>query len=276
MSTKGVVYITIGDAYLLPIVTSIYTLRQHYEGDIRICSDFSSDLVTTVLGHLVSDAGVTTQTVTIDPAYPMPVFLLKSQLPSLITVFDSFLYLDADTLVVSDPTSIIPELEDDRIILTQRSNWTTQTVQSMSWLKMLTAQGLLHNERLGVLIAGNYKCVNMGVFALSKNCEVTAVWEKTTRGFAFSKTNLNDEIAMQVLYPDYPYNVLDDRYNCDPNTTRRSPETVVVWHCASCSYGMPKTRDLYFQTVAALWEDNFAHIRDWYPGNFDLLLPPPP
>lgn len=263
---KGVVYLLLGDKHMVPLVVSMYTLRQHYTGPIVLCLDKESPIT----NNLVRDAGISIKTVRPNASLQYPALVLKTELWQLINELDSFLFLDADTMVCSDPSLLIPDEDDDRIILTQHSNWTTNHQQAAWRIHCLRERGYLHPDLAKILIDMNAPSINTGVFAMSKKCKVAPLWSKTVHGL--DDFWLHDEISMQVLYPFYPNRVYDDRYNCNPAHAVRDPKEVVIWHCCLRKYGLPKSSETWFKMAAEVWEQNFASIRDWYVGNFDLIL----
>jgi hypothetical protein len=264
--SKGIVYLLTGSQHLLSLAVSLYTLRKFYQGSVVLFTDHNS----AAIDSLVRDAGLIVLPVHVRPGLRNGTLLFKTELHQYVP-FHSFLFLDADTLLRSDPSVIIPDAHDDRIILTQHGNWTTQNDQ-MEWrLGGLREQGLIHPDLVKTLVEMNAPAVNTGIFAMSKNCKMLSVWTQTTMGFDCFWLNLHDEIAAQVLYPFFPNYVYDDRYNCDPRVSTRPTEDVVIYHCCTRRYGLSKSSDYWFKNINEVLDCNFGDIQFWYEGNPDLV-----
>lgn len=264
--SKGIVYLLTGGQHLLALTVSLFTLRKYYHGEVVLFTDQDNEAI----NSLMRDARISKLPVCIRPGLRNGTLLFKTELHQYVP-FDSFLFLDADTLFCGDPSVIIPEADDQRIILTQHGNWTTQTDQ-MDWrLNGLREGGLIHPDLVKTLIEMNAPAVNTGIFALSKNCEILSVWTQTTLGLDCFWLNLHDEIAMQVVYPFFPHHVYDDRYNCDPRVSVRANEQIVIYHCCTRRYGLSKSSDYWFKNINEVLDCNFADIHFWYEGNPDLI-----
>jgi hypothetical protein len=181
--------------------------------------------------------------------------------------FDRSIFLDTDTIVVGDITDLLPI--GDEVRLTRFCNWqsTGSKIRGRiaAWKDICPDQVA---EQLGT----SYPAINTGTLGFSTQCaRFMRDWYTTTQKLP---RFMCDEIAAQLLYPSYPHEILDHRWNYSP---KFSPE-VLPWEGADARivhlHGWSTCRPAKTKLGCDLWmaqydraiSANVAGIADWGPG----------
>jgi len=137
------------------------------------------------------------------------VYLSKTAMHTL-SPFDRTVFLDADTLVAGDISGVFPD--DDEIRITPWMDWTSQGKMMSGRIAEWEAQAPAEVARQ---LAKSWPAINTGVIGFSKKCQTTMDgWAKmTARNVRF----ICDEVAMQLIFPDYLHVILDEKYNMTPH-----------------------------------------------------------
>lgn len=248
---RCVVYQMLGASYKLQTALSLFALRKHYQGNVVLVTDVRDEL-RPIFGRqceLQDVKPLTSKTPWYDEK---PGLLLR-------TIAKSNVYFDCDTLITGDITSLFPEPSDDRITLTQCTDWTARSLQANFRLEAASDRGLLHPSWVAATHKANLPAVNSGVFAWSESCKLGEEWQTLTRAMPF----LADEQVLNLMTPQWPHRVFDDRWNHSPQWSLvRLEADVKVWHYTSGYIG--RGRDLYYRVLAEALDANFCNITDWY------------
>jgi len=205
----GVLYLMVGTKHAEHLAMSIYTLRKHWGGAIAIM--VGDDRAREYCDRFTSLNGV--QLVHFDYANVAKgsgsMYLTKTQMHHL-SPFDRTIFLDADTLVAGDITNVFPT--GNELNITSWMGWVS-TGRMMSG-RIKEWRGVAERE-VERMLAKSWPAINTGVIGFSRKChtQMDAWHEMTLRNISF----ICDEIAMQLLYPDYECNLLDSSYNASPN-----------------------------------------------------------
>jgi hypothetical protein len=190
----------------------------------------------------------------------------KCQITELMP-YDEAVFLDCDTLVVGDITELFPRPGTEEVVLTQFANWWSND-------RKIKGRTEPYRDILPAEVArsqsSRYPAINTGTFGITK---------RSTRYVARWKTACQqrpkfmcDELVAQVIFPDFPHRVLDERWNCSPifSHARYGPPNdadVRIWHghgwkFITRSHGhviwMP-----YYHAAAA---QGFAQLGEWAPA----------
>src|SRR3990172_364703 len=138
-----------------------------------------------------------------------PMYLSKTAMHKL-SPFDRTIFLDADTLVAGDITDVFPE--DDEIRITPWMDWISTGPMMSGRIKEWATQAPGEVARQ---LAKPWPAINTGVIGFSRKCQWTMdAWaEMTARNVRF----ICDEVAMQLIFPDWPHVILHEKYNMTPH-----------------------------------------------------------
>ena len=265
--SSGVCYLLLGDDTRLPLLASLWTLRKHYSGQVAIVTDqidWVNNLglmpidVDKLPGEIMGRLGVLSWRER--RLLLLPFCLSLKAAIGQISPYNSTVYLDCDTLVVGDITPLFLPPDDRRIRVTQHCDWTTDHIQIRHRLWQLAHRGIAHPDRMRALMAKAMPAINTGVFAVTRQSAVLREWQETTP--AIERLFIHDELALQLLLPDHPYDLVDDRWNCLVGMSAR--KDAVIHHCVGGQYGM---RPEWYEALNEMWNADFAGIRAWLKCN---------
>ena len=199
--TYGALYLGLGMKHAVHLIVSITSLRLHYAGPVAIVTD---DTGLEVAEWIASDEALgPIQIIRTDmrPGDAGKSYLHKTMLPG-ISPFDRTLFIDADTLIVGDFREAFPQSSNE-IVFTQFADWVStggKMVQRIRpWAEVEPA-------RTARMLARPWPALNTGVVG----------WGESTKAFAADWHDvakrrpvfMNDEIAAQLIYPDYNSRIL--------------------------------------------------------------------
>jgi hypothetical protein len=126
MEDKGVIYFNLGTKCLIRLITSIHSLRKHWDGPVTVISagDDSNSACKFLNG--LDDVNV------IEASYPNikegknAVFLKKAAV-NKFTPYRLSVFLDSDTIVKGDFSELFELAEKHNFVVPQFSTWTTST-----------------------------------------------------------------------------------------------------------------------------------------------------
>lgn len=275
-SESGVIYFNVGTKCLARLVTSLYSLRQHWHGPVsvmnggmdggiveRICRDER------ILAEHRAAAIVHRRKNTAYAAKPA----IMRQSPYSVTVF-----LDADTLVVGGLEELFAKVAGEEatlgvspgVVLTAFSNWIStgplirRRIESMARTSEEAA-------RLGTIaLSSPHAAVNTGVVAFRREDPFLHYWERITE-FGWN-VFIADEMAAQLLTADpakYPHILVDDRWNASPMYHGCEAGDVRVWHfhgdkhCVRPGGKGAAGHRLWWPAFAEVWAEDVGGVREW-------------
>ncbi len=301
---RGIIYSLSGPAYAELLTVSLWSLRQHWQGDVAI---FCGPGCREAMQPLYDDPRL------------HPLELIDHDLPNvrrhahycvkpgiaLASPFDETIFLDADTLVCGE----VDELFQAPLTVTQFSNWVTNgkiisgrirqwmdgepatfppdttvkagdLLKSNEWVlsieprrgdaprKAMLADAIAHELASRCLEVAR-PAINTGVFAFNREAHKALVaWEELTLlGWRHSFT---DELAMQLLCEYASARVADDRWNWSAQFGRAAKPVIQHFH------GRKHVRS---QQGAAIWWPRFEECRredvggiQGWGGTFDMAV----
>ncbi len=261
---RGVVYMLTGDKHAVQLVVSIYCLRQSgWDGPIALIAGCdNSKLLGGVLG---SAADVQLVPWDAPRGKPRGVQYANKTFLGELSPYDESVFLDADTLPVGDFSKMFPE--DDEVRITRFVDWVT-TGSMMG--KRIREWSETCPELVQRQTAEPYPAINTGVIGFSSRCAgfMNAWRELCHRNIRF----ICDEIACQLMFPDHPHLVLDQRWNCSPiycdEVQSFDREDVRIWHGHGWKFIKKHSgRAVWLPWYKAAVADNFAGLADWTPGS---------
>jgi hypothetical protein len=251
------------------LTVSVRSLLDRWEGPICIlvgdakALGYASRIVASANRHRISDGLPANVTLKEFEALtgPHAGYVNKTRL-GWLTPFDSNVFLDADTIVWGDITPVFPE--DDEIVLTQFAHWHTNGSRMkkriMDWSEVEPA-------RATASIAAGGPAINTGVIGFRNTARVMEEWHNITmRRISF----ICDEIAMQLIYSEFPNRVLDHRYNFSLRYGDKS-ENPIVMHFHGRKHLKDWAAPHWLIGLKRCREENFGQINEWIPAGDDRL-----
>ena len=264
---EGVVYLLCGTAHAVRLVVSIWSLRKYYTGPIMV---FTIGEDSHAIGEKLSRderLGVEhrefPQTMRKKNSAYLHKLAILQDLP-----FDKNVFLDADTLITGSIQELFDLSDENEMVATQFSNWTTErrTIQKRikAW-KELELEGRT-KRRIHRLVRSALRArpaINCGVFGLRRNATITKKWYDLA--LIGRKTFICDEIALQLLLHYHSHQLLDCRWNCSPVFARETAD-VRIWHMHGSKHLRKNSVDIWWPAYQQVIQDDLGQIRDWTPS----------
>jgi len=256
---SGVLYLLHGTKLAARLVVSVASLRKFYRGPVavvttdssacalaeRICEDERLQLVhVPVVPNVVPDrhAG----------------YLFKTRLHEY-TPFEATAFLDCDTLVRGSIDTLFQLPTRRHVLVTQFCKWRTESGiiarRIKGWKSLFP--GLIDAAlRYG-------RAVNTGVFSFTRTSEVFERWYDIA--YAGREQFIPDEIAMQLLLPSIPAEMLSDEYNCSAKfgDTKAPSTRIIHFHGRRHVGGYGQ---LWLDAYHTAFAVNYGRIRQWTPA----------
>lgn len=259
---RGVVYFLHGAKHAIPLVVSLYSLRKHYQGDVALIATELASLpvfgisvdpmlrVTRTMQIPLMTAEAPTGNYTKGPGSFNRPMITKAALHRH-TPFDVTLHLDADTLILDDPSLLLDIAEMcDCAVLPTRSVMNPERRENMVRFSGIT----------GCEWAPQALPVNTGVMAYWKD---DPLMEETLQLAIRGATahRIADELAMQALYTKHPHVLVTDKWNWSPiYGTDPAPK---IMHSPGCRMTLGKMRQPWLAHFKEVWDSDIASIRSW-------------
>lgn len=252
--SSAVVYLNRGTACYLRLAVSIFSLRKHYTGTIRVYQEGDID---PGLDALVKKHGVELHAI---PTSRDPILVVKAGLRHhLVDKYSMF--LDSDTLVQANVAEFIEWIREWKYVATWFAGWTTHD-EGMAW--RLKEWNIV--DEVLVNRAFNYgKAINTGVQGWTKNTSILEEYERLTRLGNLAKCNpkILDEIAMQLALPLHPHFLADGSWNTSGEFGDIERARIVHYHGSKhCVPG---------NTRCLNWKRHYLELIEDFPEHFEFL-----
>lgn len=257
--SQGVIYLLDGTKPAARLVVSIVSLRRRYAGPIAILS--TDPAAAEIAERIAAEPALAVTHV----RAPNPLaherrraYLLKT-LVHKFTPYDVSLFLDCDTLVRGELGPLFELPSPQHMIVTQFANWPSH--------RGIVAQRIQRWRTICEPLIGpalTYgRAVNTGVFSFSRQSLGLEQWHSLA--YAGRRQFIPDEIAMQLLLPQIPAIMLDDRFNCSPKFGDPRAADVRIVHFHGRKH-IGRFGALWMPEYEAAVAANVAGIRDWTPA----------
>lgn len=264
-SNRGVVYLLTGAAHADRLIVSLWSLRKHYHGPVTV---YTTQPESHEIGRLCAAdprLDIEHRTARQFPLRKNSTFLTKLEILPHVP-YDTALYLDADTLVVGDPTAMF-ELDAERPFgVTQFSNWITsgrimrRRVEAWRKLRLRRRHRAFVDALVSEAVQG-HPAINTGVVSFRKGAEILKPWfDVSLIGW---RSFICEEIAMQLLTPRYAHRLFDCRFNCSPIHATNTSD-VRIWHFHGDKHlRREQGRKLWLPVYQECLREHVARIDDW-------------
>ena len=204
--SKAFLYFVSGKTHLIRLLVSVYSLRAIYK-DGPILFFYPKDEDPYYLQLISRDLNIRAELVSFSPFKTKKNYgyVNKTVIPKL-SHYEENIFLDADTLIVSDIDELWPI--DDEFVITQFSNWKTSNIKKRleKWFDIFPE--IEQDSSFWKLPA-----INSGIYSYKRDSLLLDKWafyvKKNPRFIA-------DELVLQILCRDYYCRVLDDSFNFSP------------------------------------------------------------
>lgn len=260
MSTSnGIIYLLSGTSHAVRLVISLVSLRQQYQGSVTV---FTTDNDAAEVGDWISgDPRLNTHHVRLDQDLKRRkgAYLFKTRLHEF-SPYDVTAYLDCDTVVTGSLDELFEFQDARQMVVTQFCDWVTTgriiSGRIRSWKDT-------HPELVEPALQFG-PAINTGIFAFTRQSEILKHWSSVTeRG---KRHFIPDEVAMQLLVPQYPCHVLDGRFNCSCIYGELSSADVRVIHFHGGKHIKKTKTDRWLVTYESAIDDNIANLKSWTPS----------
>lgn len=263
----GVAYLLTGPSHAVRLVTSLLSLREHYQGSVHV---FTTQAESHRIGReIAGDVRLDVRHFEFDQRYRGKNGSFLTKLDLLQTPpFERTAYLDADTLVVGDIAPLFEFMDGTQIVATQFAEWSSgrRPVKGRveRW-RSLPQERFLGFEWKTLIDSAvqSHPAVNGGVFAIRRGAELLRTWHELA--ILGRETFICDEIALQILLHHFPHQILDCRWNCSPQHARRRSD-VRIWHLHGEKHLRPAASSLWLPWYDRAISDNIGSIREWTPA----------
>lgn len=271
---NGIIYFTHGQSHLARLAVSLWTLRNHYTGPICILNGGQDD---GIVHRIACDPriGATVAPAQVTQRKRHTAYCAK---PSLWrwTPYERNLYLDADTIVAKDPSSLLEMVGKTaaaRLVVTRFADWvTTGRIYSsrISQWRKVSEPGINILAMAEHSLKNTFPAINTGVFGFERNNPDLQLWEAVTKAGG-ETCSFTDELALQILLPKFGGHLVDDHFNASPLYHKCATEDVVVWHFHGCkNLRKDAGKVLWWPVFEEVLKENVGGIKDWFRADKSL------
>jgi len=257
--SSGILYLLSGTAYAARLVVSITSLREHYDGVVEILT--TDGKAREIVDRIAADSRLNVRQRHVARRRVRrrkSAWLLKTELIGL-SRFSTTVYLDCDTVVTGPVDELFRLPDSEHVIVTQFCNWVTTggiiSRRIRSWKDT-------HPELVPPALAFG-PAINTGVFSFTPESRISERWNEVAH--AGKHHFIPDELAMQLLLPEFPHVVLDGRFNSSSRYGNiQDPDTRVV-HFHGNRH-LTSAGDLWLKRFRRAFTRNLGGIAEWSPA----------
>jgi len=266
---RSICYVMSGAAHAPYAVTSLLSLRQWWQGKIKVYAWQESYEIMRMVGH---DPRIDAEVIPVIPSYRGKNAQFLHKIEIMQTQDDGpNLYLDADTLIVGPLEELFNAADEFGFVATQFQHWTCDGGLIRNRIARLRKFPIVDESMIDKLFAGCYPSVNGGVFACHPNNTVLTVW----RAWAWAARSIFicDECVLHLMVPMFEDQsrivVAPGRFNTSPKYVAEFDKLLIrVWHGHGDCWTRPdKSREGYSMWWTAFTKavnSNVGQIRTWY------------
>lgn len=262
---RGVVYLLTGAAHADRLIVSLWSLRKHYKGPVTV---YTTQPESHEIGRLCAAdrrLDIEHRTAVQSPIRKNSSFITKIEILPHVP-YETSLYLDCDTLVAGDPAEMFELSAEQPVGLTRFSQWLTSGRIMRRRLEVWRKLRMPRRKRAYVdalVTEGlkSYPAINGGVVSVRRGADILPAWHELS--LLGRRSFICDEIAMQLLLPQYPHKLLDCRFNCSPIHARDTKD-VRIWHFHGEKHlRRPEGRALWLPVYKECLRHRVARVDEW-------------
>jgi len=265
LKSKGIVYMLTGAKHGPMLAVGLHALRLRYEGPVCLIAGNAPAIE---ICDLIAADPRSGDTIVVPWEAPVGggkglQHCNKTRVTELMP-FDEAIFLDCDTLVVGDFSALWPRTGTEEVVLTQFANWWSNDRKikgrTEGWREILPAQ-VARSQ------GNRYPAINTGTFGITK---ASKPYVKRWREASLARPSfMCDELVAQVIFPDFPHRILDERWNCSPifSNDRYGPPKdadVRIWHGHGWKFiSRTHGNKIWMPYYRAAFRADFGKLSDW-------------
>ena len=266
-------YLLSGPAHLPYAVVSLYTLRQHWQGEIRVHAWPESH---SLVRRICADGRTQATPIYRDPEYrgKNSQFLDKIRMMQSLEDCDAAMYCDADTIIQRSPEPLLRLVENGTFLATQFNDWMSNTGMIRKRVARLLGRASVDQEAVTLAMNNPYPSPNGGIFASHPSSNILKIWERWTADnldlFIADETVLHAIVAGQLSAKTGALDVwVGGMWNCSPKFLPKNltEDDIAVWHFHGDSNvrisKSQKGYDLWWPIYKRCLEENIGGIQEW-------------
>ena len=269
-------YLISGKPHLPYLITSLWTLRNHWHGPVIVQAwEESFDMVE----RIVQDKRLWNGQIRVAKRKPIwrgrnDQFMDKIHM-AMESNADVVLYLDADTTIHGDLTPLFEHAEKCGFCATQFCAWTTQGLAGNRIKKLEAFPEIPQDHIQALLQTKDWPSVNGGVWAAKPSSPVLPEWYKWTdvcKKDVFIADEAVLHVCSSVFCPRGEMSILlGGAFNCSPmryQPKELSDKYVRIWHFHGDSNVRPDKSSKGYELWKPIFDEcrqlNIGGINDWY------------
>ena len=210
---KGTIYYNRGVKCLVRLIVSLMTMRRHHHGDVTVFLEGSHPE-----GFAEAIKKAFDVEVVFDQNPETGVFVRAVEI-SMASPYERTVWMDSDTVILKDYSDLFDQIDGYDFSIARFSNWTSHG--GIIQRRIEEYRGIVTPEELKAAIDYG-PAINCGVYAWKKGSPFFAKWHAVAKKGDKTGMFIPDEVACQVILPQFHINLLDPKYNVsclyDPGT----------------------------------------------------------
>ena len=210
--TRGVIYYNKGRKCLVRLIVSLMSIRKHYDGPITVFLEgehpegLPEALQREFKVDLIWDKNPDTCT------------YVRAVEVCMKTPYDLTVWMDSDTVVLGKFDELLDEAKDCDLVIAHFAGWSSSGRAIKK--RILRYKDIVPNYMDAAINYG--PAINCGVYAFRKDSPFLKEWLVVAKQGEKTGMFIPDEVACQVLLPQYKCKIVDLKYNVsvihDPGT----------------------------------------------------------
>lgn len=209
MSDKCFLYFNYGDSCLLRLLTSVYTLRRNFNGNICIQLE-NSDENNDYISNLLKPLNVDIQYWDINKICKRNFKSVMAPKALMHSNYKTSIQIDADTSFLADPSELLDQCAKEGILVTHFNGWVSNGPIMRNRIKSFS--DVLSKEEINNAL-DNHPAINCGVVGYTKGMadDFIKEWDDLTNKTA--GRFIAEEIACQCVYFKYNHFLAPPEWN---------------------------------------------------------------
>ncbi|MCK9434648.1 MAG: hypothetical protein M0R32_07450 [Candidatus Cloacimonetes bacterium] len=252
--TEGVIYYNRGFKCVIRMIVSLISLRKHYDGPVTVflegegLKQLSEDIQKKFKANVIYDANPNTTT------------YVRAVEVCMKAPYDVNLWMDADTLIVGEFSEFFEKGRNHDLAIAHFAGWDSKGSQISKRIRRY--ENLVPKDYIDKALAYG-PAINCGVYSFPKNSRILKEWLDVAKKGESTKMFIPDEVACQVLLPQYNCAILPLKYNVsvrhDPKTTDMR---IIHYHGRKHCKEYPLC-NLWISEFLKAVETDECHIKSW-------------
>lgn len=263
MNNQGILFLNSGSKLLPRLVTSLHSLRKHYDESITILVIGNDNAE--LYKKIADEYSALIVNIDFNLKIRHHYWFEKSRL-HLYTPYNNSIFLDSDTIVLNNFNELFDEIEKHDFIASQFADWRSN---GRTISKRLRQWSSTDHDLVEDTIKKNIPSVNMGLYGFKKSSEFMQHWFDLT--IKHPTASLPEETTCHLLLTQYKSKIVSHQYNCScKHDNPNIKNTKVVHfhgrkHCRiDDSYEPKYNGKIWIDNWLEVFNKNTCNIQEWY------------